>query len=381
MIPTDPAAKAALSRLTIDLGAVRRNYRRLVKVLGGVPCAGVVKANGYGLGADRVAPALWAEGCRIFFVATLEEAVRLRPVVPNATVCCLNGLLASTEDVFTAHRIVPVLNALDQVARWRTHGGRLGHPQPAILHVDTGMNRLGLGDDEWHRVLEAPGILDGVDWMYLMSHLAVADEPENPSNAKQLARFQQVRQRMPHGTKASLANSSGIFLGAPYHFDLGRPGVALYGGRPTEAGPNPMECPIRIEGRILQIRNVPVGDSVGYGNAWIAGRAARIATVAAGYADGYLRSLSGAGTVALGGRTCPVVGRVSMDLITVDVTDVPPAEIVPGTFVEVLGPTITPDAAADAAGTIGYELLTALGRRYVRHYVDTAAETITVDKT
>jgi len=374
MNPSDSAAEAAVSRLTIDLGAVRRNYRRLLERLGGVACAGVVKADGYGLGAERVAPALWAEGCRVFFVATLDEAVRLRPVVPDATVCCLNGLLPGTEAVFDEHRIVPVLNALEQIARWRTFGGRSGRQLPAILHVDTGMNRLGLGDDEWTSVLETPGVLDGIDWLYLISHLASADDPDDPMNARQLAGFQQIRQCLPRRMPASFANSSGIFLGSGYHFDLARPGIALYGGRPNARGPNPLECPIRIEGRILQVRTVPASTGVGYGSSWTSPRESRIATVAAGYADGYLRSLSGVGTVALGGRSCPVVGRVSMDLITVDVTDAPPAGATPGAFVEVLGPTVTPDDAADVAGTIGYELLTSLGRRYVRHYVESPAD-------
>lgn len=369
MNASEPAAEAALSRLTIDLGAVRRNYRRLLERLGGVACAGVVKADGYGLGADRVAPALWAEGCRIFFVATLDEAVRLRPTVPEATVCCLNGLLPGSEAVFVEHRIVPVLNALAQIDRWRAHGGRTGGALPAILHVDTGMNRLGLGDDEWPRVLESPGVLDGIDWLYLISHLASADEPDDPMNALQLARFQGVRRQLQRPIPASFANSSGIFLGTPYHFDLARPGIALYGGRPNAGDPKAMECPVRIEGRILQVRTVQAGTTVGYGSSWTSPRESRIATVAAGYADGYLRSLSDRGVVALGGRSCPVVGRVSMDLITVDVSDVPPADALPGGFVEVLGPSVTPDTAADAAGTIGYELLTGLGRRYVRHYL------------
>ena len=177
---SDPAAEAALSRLTIDLGAFRRNFRLLTGRLGGVACAGVLKADAYGLGAERVAPALWREGCRIFFVATLEEAVGLRAILPEATVCCLNGLLAGTEPVFARHRIVPVLNALDQIARLRTFGGTLGAPQPAILHVDTGMHRLGLDEDEWQWVLETPDLLDGIDWLYLMSHLSAADEPDNP---------------------------------------------------------------------------------------------------------------------------------------------------------------------------------------------------------
>ncbi len=370
---SEPAAEAALSRLTVDLGAVRRNYRLLKDRLAGIACAGVVKADAYGLGADRVAPVLWEEGCRIFFVATLDEAVRLRPIIPEATVCCLNGLLAGTEDVYARYRIVPVLNALEQIARWRTFGGRFGTVLPAILHVDTGMNRLGLGDDEWRWVLESPAVLDGIDWLYLMSHLSAADEPENPLNALQLSRFRRIRQHLPRRMPFSLANSSGVFLGADYHFDLARPGIALYGGRPGAGVVNPLECPIRVEGRILQVRTVPAGASVGYSATWTAARASRIATVGVGYADGYLRSLSGRGVVALGGRTCPVVGRVSMDLISVDVTDLPEVEARPGAFTEVLGPTVTPDAAADAGGTIGYELLTALGRRYVRHYVETPA--------
>jgi len=189
-------------------------------------------------------------------------------------------------------------------------------------------------------------------------------------NAEQLNRFRRVRQYLPHKMKASLANSSGIFLGKAFHYDLGRPGIALYGGRPAAGRDNPMDCPIRIEGRILQIRTVEAGWTVGYGGSWRAGRETRIATVAAGYADGYLRHLSSAGRAAVGGVLCDVVGRVSMDMITVDVTDVPAAEAVPGGVVEVLGPTVTPDAMADAAGTIGYELLTGLGSRYVRHYVD-----------
>lgn len=371
-VASPDAAAAALSRLTIDLGAVRRNYRRLLIELKGVPSAAVVKADAYGLGADRIAPALWDEGCRMFFVATLDEAVRLRAVLPEATVCCLNGLLAGTEAVFLEYRVVPVLNALDQISRWRMAGERAGRELPALLHIDTGISRLGLDEDEFDWVLETPGVLGGIDWLYLMSHLASADDPDDPANAEQLAHFRHARSVLPRKMKACLANSSGIFLGTDYHFDLARPGIGLYGGRPNTEIDNPLDCPIRIEGRILQLRTVKAGRPVGYGGSWTATRDSRIATVAAGYADGYLRSLSNAGVVALGDRLCRVVGRVSMDMITVDVTDVPAADLSPGAFVEVLGPTVRPDTAADAAGTIGYELLTALGRRYRRRYVDTA---------
>lgn len=370
MVATTSAFDAALSRLTIDLGAVRRNYRRLRAELGAVPCAGVVKADAYGLGADRVAPVLYEEGCRVFFVATLDEAVRLRQIVPEARIACLNGLIAGSEAVFVEHAITPVLNTLDQVGQWRALGAARDASLPAMLHVDTGMNRLGLDGREMARLAEAPDLLDGIDWLYVISHLAAADAPDDPMSGQQRERFERARAALPRAMKASLANSSGIFLGAPFHYDLARPGIALYGGRPAAGRDNPMACPIRIEGRILQVRTVEPAWTVGYGGSWRAGRETRIATVAAGYADGYIRSLSSAGRVAVGDRLCDVVGRVSMDMITVDVTDVPEADAAPGGMVEVLGPTVTPDAMADAAGTIGYELLTGLGSRYVRHYVD-----------
>ncbi|WP_281683972.1 alanine racemase [Thalassobaculum salexigens] len=372
MVTTTFAFDATLSRLTIDLGAVRQNYRRLRRKLGDVPCAGVVKADGYGLGADHVASVLYEEGCRTFFVATFDEAVGLRQILPEGDIACLNGLLPGTEAAYVEHRLTPVLNDLGQVARWRAHGVKTGAPLAAMLHVDTGMNRLGLDGREMDQVAEDPALLDGIDWQYVLSHLCAADAPDSPMNAQQLARFTEMRRRLPGAIKASLANSSGIFLGSDYHHDLARPGIALYGGRPSAGGDNPMRCPIRIEGRILQVRTVERGWTVGYGGSWRAGRETRIATVAAGYADGYLRSLSSVGRVAVGGRLCNVVGRVSMDMITVDVTDLDPADTAPGGMVEVLGPTVTPDAMADLAGTIGYELLTALGSRYVRHYVDSA---------
>ncbi|SDF68337.1 alanine racemase [Thalassobaculum litoreum] len=372
MVTTTFAFDATLSRLTIDLGAVRQNYRRLRRKLGDVPCAGVVKADGYGLGADHVASVLYEEGCRTFFVATFDEAVGLRQILPEGDIACLNGLLPGTEAAYVEHRLTPVLNDLGQVARWRAHGVKTGAPLAAMLHVDTGMNRLGLDGRQMDQVAEDPALLDGIDWQYVLSHLCAADAPDSPMNAQQLARFTEMRRRLPGAIKASLANSSGIFLGSDYHHDLARPGIALYGGRPSAGGDNPMRCPIRIEGRILQVRTVERGWTVGYGGSWRAGRETRIATVAAGYADGYLRSLSSVGRVAVGGRLCNVVGRVSMDMITVDVTDIDPADTAPGGMVEVLGPTVTPDAMADLAGTIGYELLTSLGSRYVRHYVDSA---------
>jgi len=358
------------SRLVIDLGAIRANYRRLQAKLGTVPCAGVVKADAYGLGADRVAPVLWEEGCRVFFTATLPEAVTLRAVLPEASICVLNGLMAETPAIFTEHAIVPCLNDLEQIARWRTHASRFDRPLPAILHVDTGMSRSGLDSREFDWLLETPSLLDGIDWLYVMSHLASADEPDSPQNPLQLDRFRGIRRALPVKMGASLANSAGILLSPDYHFDLGRPGIGLYGGRPRADRPNPHACPIRLEGQVLQVRTIPTGEAVSYGATWRAERETRVATVAAGYADGYLRSLSSNGRVALADREFPVLGRVTMDMIMIDVTDAPATAVHPGMFVELLGPTVHPDRMADAAGTIGYELLTGLGTRYARQYVD-----------
>jgi alanine racemase len=372
---SDIEPDGALSRLTIDLGAIRANYRRLSAALGDVPCAGVVKANAYGLGVERVAPVLWDEGCRIFFTATLPEAVEVRAILPKASVAVLNGLVAGTEAIFVQHDIIPVLGDLEQITNWRTQGGKLGRKLPAMLHVDTGMSRTGLDAGQWDRVVETPDVLDGIDWLYLMSHLSCADEPEHPMNRAQLERFNAIRTALPrsqhHPMKSSLANSAGILLDPAYHFDLGRPGIGLYGGRPRMDRPNPHACPIRLEGRVMQVRTIAPGTPVSYGAGWRAERETRVATIGAGYADGYLRSLSGKAEVSLSGTRCPVIGRVTMDMIMVDVTDLPETVAHPGAFAELMGPEMHPDTMADAAGTISYELLTSLGTRYARRYIDT----------
>lgn len=368
-------ADGVLSRLTIDLGAIRANYRRLSAAMGAVPCAGVVKANAYGLGVERVAPVLWDEGCRIFFTATLPEAIELRAILPEASVAVLNGLVGGTEALFVEHGIIPVLGDIEQVDGWRTHGGGIGRALPAMLHVDTGMSRTGLDAGQWDRVVETPELLDGIDWLYLMSHLSCADEPEHPMNRAQLDRFIAIRtalsRSMARSMKCCLANSAGILLDPSYHFDLGRPGIGLYGGRPRADRPNPHACPIRLEGRVMQVRTIAPGTPVSYGAGWRAERETRVATIGAGYADGYLRSLSGKAEVSLSGTRCPVIGRVTMDMIMVDVTDLPESVARPGAFAELLGPEMHPDAMADAAGTISYELLTSLGTRYERRYIDT----------
>ncbi len=350
--------------LDIDLGALVGNWRRLRdRLRPGAICAGVVKADAYGLGADRVAPALAAAGCKLFFVAQIEEGVVLRRLLPEAEIAVLNGLLPGSAGEFVARRLIPVLNSLGEIAEWRHSGSGL----PAIIHVDTGMARLGLPPGELARLAADPSLLAGTDLRALMSHLACAEEAGNPLNAAQLAAFAAARAALPPAP-ASLANSSGIFLGPSYHFDIARPGAALYGVNPLPGKANPMAQVIRLKGRILQTRDVDTGDTVGYGSTHRRGGPGRIATVAVGYADGWMRSLSNRGSVAIAGQRVPVVGRISMDLMTIDVTALDPQAVRPGCLAELIGPGNDVDAVAAAAGTIGYEILTSLGRRYHRVY-------------
>lgn len=357
--------------LTIDLGAIVANYQTLQARLGRVPCGAVVKADAYGLGLSEVAPALADAGCRTFFVAHLEEGVALRSHLPSPEIFVLNGAMDGDEQVFEAHDLAPTLNSLDQIDRWarfcRTRGSR-----PAALHLDTGMSRLGLPEDELARLADDPGRLAGIDLRYVMSHLACAEEAQHPMNATQLAAFNAARARLP-AMRACFTNSSGIFLGSAYHFDLARPGLALYGANPTPGQANPMRAAVRLEARILQIREIDPPRTVGYGAAHRVDRRTKIATAAIGYADGYLRSLSGRGMGHVAGHPVPVIGRVSMDLTTLDVTNVPPAHLSPGAFVEIVGPHHAVDAVANEAGTIAYEILTSLGSRYRRHYLRVGA--------
>lgn len=360
--------------LTIDLGAIADNYRFLGQRLGAAACAGVVKADAYGLGAAQVSPALWGAGCRVFFVATLDEGLALRAVLPEAEIHVLGGDVLTTAAEHAAEALRPVLNSLDDISAWRAEAERRGRALPATIHLDTGMSRLGMPPAELDRLVAEPDRLAGIEVALVMSHLACSDEPVHPQNALQLAAFRRALARFrPAGARVSFANSSGIFLGRDYHFDLARPGAALYGLRPQAGVPNPLRPVLRLQGKILQLRDVDTGTPVGYGATHRFARPARLATVGAGYADGYLRSLSNRGSAMVGGKRVPVVGRVSMDLITLDVSDVPTQALRPGDLVELIGPDNTPDDLADLAGTIGYEILTSLGRRYARRYVGSNA--------
>lgn len=356
----------AATELTVDLGAIVANWRALHARAGAGAVGAVLKADAYGLGAAQVAPALFAAGCRHVFVAHLDEALAIRPLLPGAMVAVLNGLWPGDADAYVAHDVHPVLGSLHEVHEWAALGRRLGRTLPALLHVDTGMNRLGLSPDECAALADAPERLDGVAVAYVMTHLVSAELPGDPVNEDQRARFRAACARLPPAA-SSLANSSGLFLGPGFASDLARPGAALYGVNPTPGRPNPMRATVRLRARIVQVRDVPAGARVGYNGQWQAARASRIATVSVGYADGLLRSLSNRAVAAFDGRVAPLVGRVSMDLSTFDVTDVPGAG--PGDWLELIGDSNPVDAVAAQAGTNGYEVLTSLGRRYARTYL------------
>lgn len=353
---TEPLPTEAV--LEVDLAAIVANWRDLC-ARHGAAVAGVVKADGYGLGAGPVARALAGAGCRHFFVAQFQEGVALRAALgPGPMVAVLSGFPPGADP---SGSLTPVLNHPGDIAAWAAAG-----PPPAgtILHLDTGMERLGLSPAE--RAGLAPDATDGLALRFVMTHLACADEPEHPLNALQPARFAEAAAAFP-GIPRSFANSAGVFHGAAMQSDLARPGCALYGINPTPGRDNPMRQVLRLLVPVLQVRQVPAGTPVGYGATWVAKRDSRIATIAAGYADGYLRALSSRGIGIVAGRPVPLVGRVSMDLITLDVTDAP--DLCPGDRVEMLGRDQTPDAVAALAGTIGYEVLTGLGARYRRQYL------------
>lgn len=347
--------------LEIDLGAIVANWRLLGQIAAPAECAAVVKANAYGLGVAPVATALAAAGCRLFFVATLDEGIALRRALGAAAeIAVFNGPLPGTAAEFAAHALVPVLNDPGQIAEWAEAAG----PHPAMLHVDTGMARLGLSAREFAALVEAP---PRIRWRLVMSHLACADQPAAVLNAAQRARFAAAAARLPE-IAASLAASSGIFLGPSYHLNLVRPGAALYGVNPQPGCPNPMRQVVRLSARILQVRQIDRGETVGYGAAHVMAAPGRVATAAVGYADGWLRSLSRRGGGTIAGTRVPLIGRVSMDLVTFDVSAIPEELARPGVMIELLGTGYGVDDAAADAGTIGYEILTALGARYHRVY-------------
>lgn len=372
-VTSDPATRAG-TVLEIDLGAVVANWRLLAVTAAPAICAAVVKANAYGLGAVPVARALMAAGCRKFFVATFDEGLELRAafgVEPEIAV--FNGPLPGSAADFAAARLIPVLNDPGQIEAWTTVAAP--DKQLPIVHIDTGMSRLGLSSAEFEQCLD---LIAAVGASMLISHLACAETPDHALNTAQRARFIAAHQQLP-SLKASLAASSGIFLGRDYHFDLVRPGAALYGVNPCPGAANPMRPVVRLRAKIVQVRKIDRGESVGYGAAHIMDGPGLLATAAIGYADGWLRSLSHRGCGWLAGKRVPLLGRLSMDLATFDVSAVPATELYPGNMIELIGEHYGVDNAAADAGTIGYEMLTALGTRHHRVYRETPSDSKTAE--
>ncbi|MBB5751394.1 alanine racemase [Prosthecomicrobium pneumaticum] len=355
------------ARVRIDLPALAANYRTLAAAAGGAETAAAVKGDAYGIGIEPATRTLARAGCRTFFVALPKEGAIVRATAPEATVYVLSGLAPGAAPSLAAAGLRPVLGSMAEIEEWAAWK-KAGGEGRAAIHVDTGMNRLGLTLAEAAVLAADPAAVDDLAPALVMSHLACADTPDHPLNALQAERFAALAARFP-GRPASLANSAGIHLGAPFRFDLVRPGIALYGGR---FGPGPALAPVAtVTAPIVQVREVPGGETIGYGAAETLRRPTRAAILSIGYADGYPRAAGGAdgrpGAFAfVEGHHVPLIGRVSMDLVAIDVTDVPSARR--GVEVELFGPHVAVDAVAEAAGTIGYELLTRLGARLERVY-------------
>ncbi len=355
-----PAETPRSATLSVDLDALARNFRTLRASAEPAECAAVVKANAYGLGVERVVRRLEREGCRKFFVATLAEARELRSIASAAEIYVFEGAVEGAVAALAELDVRPVLNTFEQVERWRGRG-------PAALHLDTGMNRLGLELADVATLAKRRQLTAGI--ALVMTHLACADEPEHPQNREQLERFERLRGQLP-AAPTSIGNSAGTLLGGPYRGDVVRPGIALYGGNPFSDRPNPMEAVVTLTAPILQLRELDEPQPVGYGATYLASPPARLAVVGLGYADGYPRNLGNRGTAAVHGRRVPVVGRVSMDLVCVDVGALPRDAVRVGDLVELIGPTVGLDEVAAEAGTISYEILTGLGSRLTREYAE-----------
>ncbi len=380
---TGTDARLAGAFATIDLRALQHNYRALAAQAPTARTAGVVKADAYGIGIAQAVPALAAAGCDTFFVAWPDEGRAVRRAAPQARIFVLGGLFGrEAAQAYAEAKLIPVLNSRRETAIWEGFCNTDGVAHPCAIHVDTGMNRLGLTLEQAKTLAEENALTGALNPVLVMSHLAAADHPDHPLNRRQLDAFTAAR-RFFGGVEASLANSAGIGLGSAYHFDLIRPGIALYGGL-SGTGLEPV---VRVEARIVQIRQARAGEAVSYGAAAVVQRDSRVAICAAGYADGLPRALSGAGVPLrevtggghgfAGGRRVPVLGRVTMDMTMFDITDVEDGALTVGDRIEFFGPNVDIEEAATAAGTISYELLTGLGRRHHRTYIGPAAESST----
>jgi alanine racemase len=371
-VTAGPPATETGGILTVDLDALEANWRALGRRVTPSECSAVIKADAYGCGIEPVARHLNRAGCKTFFVADLSEARRARAAAPDAAIYVLNGLLPNTAAAFADLHARPVIGSMVELAEWDAFCAAQQWQGGAALHIDTGMNRLGISANEAAAL--APRIRsENHGITLLMSHLACSEVPEHPLNDAQIRLFREVR-ILYRGIPASIANSSGVFLGNSAHCDMVRPGVALYGVNPTPGHSNPMRPVVELKARIVQLRTVAKGETVGYDADWTARRATRIAVVAVGYADGFPRAASasdeapGADAIVAGKR-CPLAGRISMDLMAIDITDLPDGSVARrGDLATLIGDEISVDDVANAAGTIGYEVLTGLGRRYHRVY-------------
>jgi alanine racemase len=364
----------ATAALVVRLGAIRRNYGKLRSLAKGAETAAVVKANAYGLGVEHCAPALAKEGCRTFFVATPAEAEALRTISADTTIYVLNGLLSESAAYYDELRVRPVLGSLEEVTEWAAYCRGRCRMLPSAIHLDTGMSRLGLKAHEALQLAQDRGAFASFEPSLVMTHLVCGDDVESAMNDRQRTRFAELSPLFP-GVPRSLANSAGIFLGPQFHFDVTRPGISLYGGNAQFNAANPIEPVVWLFGRIAQVHWADAGQTVGYGAMHTLKRRTRIATVCIGYADGYLRAFSASdardGSPGyIGEHRLPLLGRVSMDLITYDATDVPDGLLHRGGWVEILGSRVTVDDLASFGGTIGYEVLTSLSHRYHRIYLD-----------
>lgn len=359
----------AAGLLTIDLGALADNYRALNRRAAPARAAAVVKADAYGLGAQEVVPVLIEAGCRDFFTAHFSEALNILPLMQGeCRLFVLNGLLPGDESLCAETGIIPVLNGVEQVALWKAEAARRGETLPAALQVDSGMARLGLSPQEAASLAADPAGLTGIRLELVMSHLASADEPENPSNRSQFKAMQALSALFPE-IPVSFVNSGGLFLSPDYRGALARPGIALYGGVPQAGMDNPVRPVVKLEVAVVQTRAVPAGTAIGYGGALIAEKPMRLAVISAGYADGLPRSLSNRGAAWFEGVHLPIAGRVSMDSIILDISALPEGTLTLGSRVELIGEQQPLERIAADAGTIAYEILTSLGRRYRRAYL------------
>ncbi|MEN0087563.1 MAG: alanine racemase [Pseudomonadota bacterium] len=375
------STRLAGMRVTIDLEALVSNWRALHAMTPGAEPGATVKANAYGCGLEQVGAALAAAGCKSFFVALPEEGISLRRALGAAPdIYVLGGLMGGADIamVFLENALTPVISSMNDMQVWLEGLRKRGQHAPSALHVDTGMNRLGVSMAEHAALMEDTSTLQMLNPTLVMSHLACADEAGHPHNAMQLSRFQDITKAMPK-TRASFANSGAHFLGADYAFDLTRPGIALYGGECQAAGVNPMQPVVTANARVLTIRHMKAGEAIGYGASHRFHAPAAVAIIAAGYADGYHRAGSGGGVplrgaepegakVRYGRHLVPVVGRVSMDLTAINISAVPEGERTED-WVQLFGPDLLVDDAARAAGTIGYEMLTSLSPRAAYTYI------------